>query len=241
MNLFIKIQLLLVFVIAESVFSQECEAHLTINCDIANVTVLINDSLVNSGKHFETELTKGVYKIVVMENSDRWDAKTFIDTLQIDNCEAITLEYEFANRILLKTEPEDAYVFSNDSLIGYTPLLISAGTQKIRLEKPGFETKSVNYSEIENTNSIKLDFVGQVEDGNFFDKTLFKILLGSMVALGASTAYFKLKADKKFDEYRITGDPALLDQTNSLDALSGATFVALQLNFGAIIYFFLVD
>jgi len=76
---------------------------------------------------------------------------------------------------------------------------------------------------------------------NFFDKTLFKILIGTMVALGVTTAYLKLEADDKFAEYKITGDPALLEQTNKLDTLSAVTFVALQINFGTIIYLFLVD
>jgi hypothetical protein len=62
-----------------------------------------------------------------------------------------------------------------------------------------------------------------------------------MVALGVTTAYLKLEADDKFAEYKITGDPALLEQTNKLDTLSAVTFVALQINFGAIIYLFLVD
>ena len=62
-----------------------------------------------------------------------------------------------------------------------------------------------------------------------------------MVALGATTAFFKLKADNRYDEYRQSGDPSLLDQTNRLDLVSGITFVALQINFGLIIYFFLVD
>ena len=65
--------------------------------------------------------------------------------------------------------------------------------------------------------------------------------MGTMVALGVTTAYLKLKADDKFAEYKITGDPDLLEQTNKLDTLSAITFVALQINFGTIIYLFLVD
>jgi PEGA domain len=241
MNLFIKILFLLPFIFIENVYSQECEAHITIDCDIENVNIFIDDSLAGSGKLFETDLNKGIYRIIIMENSDRWDAKTIIDTLNISNCEDVALQYQFKDKILLNTEPEDAYVFSNDSLIGYTPLLISSGVKNLRLEKPGFETKSIDDSEIKSDTKIKLNFIGQYDDGVFFDKTLFKILICSMVALGAATAYFKLEADRKFDEFKITGDPSFLDQTNRLDAISAVTFVALQLNFGAMIYFFLSD
>ncbi|TDJ56649.1 MAG: hypothetical protein E2O46_00720 [Ignavibacteria bacterium] len=241
MILFIKILFALVIIIVADVFPQDCEAHLTIISDIENVYIFIDDSLAGSGKNITVILSKGQHKIVALENSDRWDAKSFIDSLDITDCNDITLEYNFNKEVLLNTEPQDVYVFSNDSLIGYTPLLIPMDLNNIRLEKNGFENKIINYSDFGINDPVKLNFIGEYDDGNFFDKTLFKILLGTMVALGVTTAYFKLEADDKFAEYKITGDPALLEQTNRLDTISAVTFVALQINFGTIIYLFLVD
>jgi len=241
MILFIKILFVLVIIIVAEVFPQDCEAHLTIISDIENVYIFIDDSLAGSGKNITVILSKGQHKIVALENSDRWDAKSFIDSLDITDCNDIKLQYNFSDKVLLNTEPQDVYVFSNDSLIGHTPLLIPMELNNIRLEKNGFESKIINYSDFGINDPVKLNFTGEYDDGNFFDKTLFKILIGTMVALGVTTAYFKLEADDKFAEYKITGDPALLEQTNRLDTISAVTFVALQINFGAIIYLFLVD
>ncbi len=241
MILFIKILIALVIIIVVDVFPQDCEAHLTIISDIENVNIFIDDSLAGTGKNINVILSKGRHKIVALENSDRWDAKSFIDSLNVIDCNNITLQYNFNKKVLLNTEPQDVYVFSNDSLIGHTPLLIPMELNNIRLEKNGFESKIINYSDFGINDPVKLNFTGEYDDGNFFDKTLFKILIGTMVALGVTTAYLKLEADDKFAEYKITGDPALLEQTNKLDTLSAVTFVALQLNFGAIIYLFLVD
>lgn len=241
MSLFIKIYFTFLILIVADGFSQDCKVHLTIISDIENVNIIIDDSLAGTGKSINVLISKGKHKIVALENSDRWDAKTFIDSVNIINCNDTTLQYNFSEEVLLNTEPQDAYVFSRDSLIGYTPLLIPRELTDIRLEKNGYESKKISYSDFGINKPIKLNYTGEYDDGNFFDKTLFKILIGTMVALGATTAYFKLEADDKFAEYKITGDPALLDQTNRLDIISGATFVALQLNFGAIIYFFLVD
>jgi len=241
MNLFIKILFALVIIIVTDVFTQDCEVHLTIISDIENVNIFIDDSLAGTGKNVSAILSKGQHKIVALENSDRWDSKTFIDSLNITDCNDITLQYNFSDKVLLNTEPQDAYVFNNDSLIGYTPLLIPMELNNIRLEKNGFESKKINYSDFGINDPVKLSFTGEYDDGNFFDKTLFKILIGTMVALGVATAYFKLEADDKFAEYKITGDPALLEQTNKLDTMSAITFVALQINFGAIVYLFLVD
>lgn len=241
MNLFIKILFTLVIFIVTDVFTQDCEVHLKVISDIENVNIFIDDSLAGTGKIISVVLSKGQHKIVALENSDRWDSKTFIDSLNITDCNDTTLQYSFNKKVLLNTEPQDAYVFNNDSLIGHTPLLIPMELNNIRLEKNGYESKIINYSDFGINKPIKLNFTGEYDDGNFFDKTLFKVLLGTMVALGATTAYLKLKADDKFAEYKLTGDPALLEQTNKLDTLSAITFVALQINFGTIIYLFLVD
>ncbi len=58
--------------------------------------------------------------------------------------------------------------------------------------------------------------------------------------VGIST-YFKLKADKKFDAYTITGEQTLLDQTFKYDLISGILFTALQINLGTLIYFLFSD
>ncbi len=241
MSLFIKILFALVIIIVADVFPQDCEVHLTIISDIENVKIFIEDSLVGSGKNVNVILSKGHHKIVALENSDRWDAKSFIDSLDITDCSDITLQYNFNKEVLLNTEPHDVYVFSNDSLIGYTPLLIPMELNNIRLEKNGYESRIIKYSDIGIDEPVYLNFTGEYDDGNFFNTTLFKLLLGTMVALGVTTAYLKLEADDKFAEYRITGDPALLVQTNKLDRSSAIAFVALQLNFALIIYLFLVD
>lgn len=241
MTLFIKILFAIVIIIVAEMIPQDCEVQLTIISDIENVNLFIDDSLAGSGKNINVTLSKGRHKIVALENSDRWDAKSFIDSLDITDCNDITIQFNFNKKVLLNTEPQDVYVFSNDSLIGHTPLLIPMELNNIRLEKNGFESKIINYSDFGINDPVKLNFTGEYDDGNFFDKTLFKILIGTMVALGVTTAYFKLEADDKFAEYKITGDPALLEQTNRLDTISAVTFVALQINFGAIIYLFLVD
>ena len=243
MNSFIKISSIVVFTFAlsKALYSQECEAHLTINSDIDNVNIFIDDSLFGSGKNVIAELSEGLHRIKVAEDNYRWDAKVFVDTLNLKDCRDTSLSYNFLSGKVLNSEPGNAAVFSNDSLLGYTPLRIPLGLQSIVLKKNGYESKQIGYSDLNPLKPVELNFTGKYEDGTFFNKTLFKILLGSMIALGATTAYFKLQADNYFDDYQFTGDQALLDKTHRYDLISGVTFVALQLNFGLIVYYFLVD
>lgn len=242
MNSFTKILILVVVILLTgSIYAQDCKATLKITCDRNNVIILVDDSLAGTGDYVELNIGKGIHKITALENSDRWDAQTLIDTIKVTDCNDVKINFKFTKKVFLDSDPQDAYVYSADSLIGYTPLLIPEYLNNLRLEKPGYQGVTLNYSRIKTNKPVKLKYIGQPDDGNFFDKTLFKILVGSMVTLGAATAYFKLKADNKFDEYQQSGDASLLDQTNRLDLVSGITFVALQINFGVIIYFFLVD
>ena len=235
MNSFIKIFSVLCVISPVYSLTQNCEAHLSVECDIANVNYFVDDSLAGNGNKLEINLSKGIHRFVAMENSDRWDSKTFIDTLQVNDCQDIFLQYTFRDKILLNTDPQDAYVYSSDSLIGYTPLLISNSLKNLKLEKPGFESRNINYADFEHKKPVILKFTGEKSEEQFFDKDLFKILTGSMILLGATTAYFKLKADNRFEDYQNTGNKDLLDETNRFDLISGITFGALQINFGAII------
>ena len=201
----------------------------------------MDDSLIGNGKNVVAKLSKGSHRIKVVENNHRWDAKVFVNTINLQNCRDTSLSFKFLSDILLNSNPGNAAVFSNDSLLGYTPLSIPLGLKSMVLKKSGYESKQINYSALNPLKPVELNFTGEYEDGTFFNKTLFKILLGSMIALGATTAYFKLQADNYFDDYQFSGDQSLLDKTHKYDLISGVTFVALQINFGLIVYYFLVD
>ena len=88
---------------------------------------------------------------------------------------------------------------------------------------------------------MRLEEAGIQNGKSFYEKGLFKYLIGGLVVLGGTTAYFKLEADKKFEEYQLTGSNNLLDETRRYDLISGITFGALQINFGILLYYFLSE
>lgn len=76
---------------------------------------------------------------------------------------------------------------------------------------------------------------------SFFSFGTFKILLGSAAVFGGIAAYFKIKADRKYDDYLLSQNQSSLDEVNRLDLYSGISFGLLQINFGYLIYKFLTD
>lgn len=242
MNLLIKIISLLVlfqglFLMS---YSQDCKGTLIINTDREESLIFLNDELIARG-NVQTELDAGLYNIVVKETNNIWGNRSLTGTVMIRECNHQTLVFNFNDEIYLRTDPQDAAVFSNDSLLGYTPLYLAGSFSSLQLRKPGFENKLISLEDYDKDKPVLLDFIGKVKEASFYERDLFKYLLAGIVVLGGTTAYFKLKADEKFDEYKITGDQKLLDETERYDLVSGITFTALQINFGVLIYFFLSE
>ena len=143
--------------------------------------------------------------------------------------------------VLLNSSPQDAYVFYNDSLIGNTPLFVQNSFRNLTLRKSGYDDINILFDDITPSKIFPMIYNGQEKEKSFFEKDIFKILTAGIIVLGGTTAYFKLKADNKFEEYEFSGNSNLLDDTRKYDLISGITFTALQINFGLLLYYFLTE
>lgn len=221
-------------------YSQDCKARIHIITNEKSDSIFVNNKSIGAGSA-EVLLEPGTYHLRIEEPHNVWDWKIIRDTLKIKNCDNITLNYNFKNSIYLKSLPEDAGVYTEDSLLGYTPIRILDRNQKMLLEKPGYKNKILTPIELNENIPVKLNFTGMQKSQSFYEKDIFKYLLGGIIVLGGTTAYFKLKADNKYDQYLSTGDIKYWDKTKTFDIISSVTMGALQVNFAALIYLFLTD
>ena len=239
MNLSGKIKFIFLFVFAVNIFlkgQDSCEAVVKIECDIPNVMLSYNGNEFEQSNQFILQLKKGIYKITLLENSDRLDAKTIIDTIYVNDCNEKYFKYFFNEEIYLDTKPQDAKIISGDSLLGYTPLFISRSQSSLVISKEDYEPLNVAFDELTRNNIFNLKFIGSTKQESFFETLEFKILLGAAAVLGGVTAYYKLLADDNFDEYKLTGNQASLDLTKKYDLISGISFGLLHINFGYLLY-----
>ena len=242
MNLFIKYIWYVIFASSFCVlYAQESSNNLTINTSSENAGLFIDTNFIGVGSEFQIELEPGIYSIKIVEDLKIWNAEIITDTIQVENSEELILKYTFKEQTLLNTNPQDVYVFERDSLVGFTPILLEAGFKELKLDKPDYKSIYVTPEEVSNGKIPELLFTGQPPKQQFYGSTLFTILLGTAIALGATTAYYKLEADDKFEEYKITGNPELVDEIDNYDLISAATLIALEVNLGLIIYFFLAE
>jgi hypothetical protein len=168
------------------------------------------------------------------------------------NPDSLVIPYHYINSI-----PQNAEVYLNDSLVGFTPLRLPAEnvlTGKFTLKKSGCQVYTyrlqpddsvVNKTFYLTTFSRKSEqLVMQNHDG-FFKKPrkLVPIITLGTVSLGSaiSAYYFKSIANDKYSEYLQTGSDGLLDETKRYDLYSGIALAALQLGIIGLIYFLFID
>lgn len=210
---FIKFSITSIILIS-NILAQDCKSELIIKSDLSPVDIFINDSLVSSNGQFIGELEKGIFVIIADELSDRWNSKTFVDTLIIDDC----------------NKRELIFLFRSDTMSSNFDL----SSQSFQLQKK-YYLSNYTYEDLDLTIPLP------VKKEKFIDSNLFKILTGTAIILGGISAYYKIKADKFFDEYLSFRDEEKLEQTRKYDLISGISLTAFQINFGYILLRFLME
>jgi hypothetical protein len=230
--------IIIITILATHSLAQDCKATITLSSDIENTEFFVDTVKIGEGKLHTVKIDTGSYIISARESGNLWDPLTFMDTLHVTDCGNYASKFIFSSVLYLKSEPSDAYVFRNDSLIGNTPLHINEFSD-LKLKKPGYKDIDLKKDNVLNVVSLEEN---RVKNGkSFYERNLFKYLIGGLLVLGGTTAYLKLEADDKFDRYQLTGDDAFLKETRRYDLYSGITFAALQINFGVLLYYFLTD
>jgi hypothetical protein len=218
---------------------QDCETTIFLSADIENVEYYLNNDFLGSSKELISKTDTGLFIITAKESGNLWNPVYFSDTIHIKECGEYKFTYNFSSVKFLRTLPPDAYVYRNDSLIGSTPLLIDREEGSFKISKEGYQELEIPYREIQNTIVLER---GKTPPGTrFYQKPLFKYLIGSLLVFGGVTAYYKLKADDKFEEYEVSGNEQLLKETRRYDLISGISFGALQVNLGFLLYYFMTE
>ncbi len=221
-------------------YAQDCTSDIQITTNSDSALIIVNNKLVGKG-NVNLELRKGDYEILIKASDDSWNAPYTLDSLFINDCGiSKNLKYNLNQKVFIDSDPQDAAIIEDSNIVAYTPAWIPNSYNKIELNKQNYSNKEISLKELRANVHVSMDFTGvEKHDENFFESTWFKVLLGSAAALGAVTAYFKVKADNKYDEYLRTRDSSILDEVNRFDLYSGTAFTVLQLNFGYLIYRFL--
>lgn len=142
--------------------------------------------------------------------------------------------------LTIVTIPDDAAIYADSLLLGYSPLKMPL-LDNITIRKKGFEPKIVNLNGKIGKQEILLQQLPSAGGELFFETNTFQLVSAAIILFGGTAAYLKIQADKNFDMYQATGVNSYLDKTKSYDIYSGIAFGVMQVNFGYLVYKFLVS
>lgn len=224
-------------------------APVTIKTDIEGAWVFVDGDSAGVTPLTVSLEPGGHYIRIIPPDVENWLSLPVTDSISVVAASPQTLQYSVTPNILILSSPSGAEVYARDSLIGTTPLVVKNG-MSLRLHKPGYEEKTVEAANApRGVLSFPLKKVWQsgTEESTFKDteekhSPLRLYLTGAATILaGATTAYFKVKADNTYGNYLQTGELHSLSETNRFDTAAGISLAATELSLGLFTYFMLSD
>jgi hypothetical protein len=230
---------------------------LTVMADVDSALVVLDGHRVGITPLTLDSIAPGAHILRVLHpDLSNWLTGAVTDTLLVHSGDRLVRRYAIARAVSLITTPSDASVFLNDSLVGTTPLLLpedsTFGHSIIMLRKEGFQAAVIHPLDARR-GFLHLPLVAEWS-ANAQEKDLFEQWQGptrsrtgvylsgaTMVLAGIATAYLKIRADDRQDQYALTGDPSFLTQRQRFDRGAAATFLLTQISFGIFAYFLLSD
>ncbi len=176
-----------------------------------------------------------------------WLARSWSNQIDLKAGLAHTIYANTAISFWLSSDPPGVSVWSENVLLGLTPLSISREDVKtdLRLVRSGYRD---NFIDILSSKQIFLH--KRMSPLDFYEKSLRpsrldsrKLLLGGAVSviLGAAGYWLKIRAESEYDAYMSTGHPDKMkrhfNNAKKYDQWSGALYIAGEAALGITIYF----
>jgi len=223
-----------------------------------NAKIFLDTSYLGKTPLSNYEAKKGEYKLKVINPKSllAWENENEVISLNLSQDTTINVYFKYY--YYFNTDPFNASVFNNDSLLGLTPFRFFSDDElsgNLLIKKKNyrdfvFDLK--NYS-FETGANINLQSKGKVNINDIVYKnrgTQFKTKrsLYTIIGLGAASIVggyfainFKNKANEAYDSYVTSGNSAQLTESNSNDTYFVISLVLMQLAVGGLIYVLFFD
>lgn len=164
--------------------------------------------------------------------------------------ESLHLQIELPFRYTITSEPYGATILNENSVLGKTPasLWLPAEIKSLRLTLPGYLESNVFVTRKESSIHAVLrpekGFESSLQSPVILNSTKqdnlpVYVTASLSVVSGVIAAFFKIKADNYYDEYRNTGFEGNLNKMHSYDRISGVSLAVGELNLGVLTYLLL--
>jgi len=231
---------------AAQLSQNDAAAPFFVNSRIEGVKVYVDSVAVGSTPLSGATISSGNHVVRYCHpDTSRWPVSVVVETLIVTSENRVERTVTFPSVYHFNSEPYGAVIRIGDSTIGTTPMYYAGfpGNQVIIFSKPGYEDGSVLAPA--DGGEVFCTLTGgesrsplRVSDQS---KSLVPVIVasGTAVISGSLAAYFKIKADRSYDEYLLTGNPGALTRVDTFDKYSAVALVASQLSVIALSYLLL--
>lgn len=223
----------------------------TIQCNIEGTRVYLDSDSVGTTPLTLSAVAPGKHVVkLVPPDVENWLSEPLVDTMEVSGSTPVVAKFSFEQKYLVLSTPSQANVFAGDSLMGTTPLVVKTSAPSLTLRLPGFEEVTLPTANAKRgilSADLKKIWQSTTEESIFKDSeekgsSLRLYLTGATTILaGATSAYFKVKADNTYSQYVRTGDPNQLAEVNRLDTAAGIALAVTQISLGIFTYFILSE
>lgn len=255
------ISVITLFAIVTSVCSAQDSVEtvsLSIISNLDNSSILLDTVSLGRPPISNYKTKPGKYTITILnpKSSNKWEIENYKKEIELISDTIITVN--FTEFYFINSDPFNADVFKNDTLIGMTPLRINlqyplAGT--LRFKKDEYVDEVLRLSPVDTVRNIfvklKESRYGQSSNPVYKNKstgfnTERNFLAISSFGAGAllsavSSIYYKNMANDSYDTYRQTFAQKDLDNTNRYDTFSLISLLVMQGAIAGVIYFLFFD
>ena len=225
-------------------------ATISIHSATEGVRVYIDSQFVGTVPFDSLSIAAGLHVLrFVHPQTVQWLRTTIEETLSLHAREHISRTIVFPETSFIISEPYGAIVRINGTIVGETPLYFSQNEilTFVTLSKNGYCEMTIPFS---NSMSVVLQpldssptAIGTTTMSPFLSENQSKSSLpvylttAATIVAGAAAAYFKIKADNAYGDYRRNGDLNSLEIVHRNDRASGISLVICEVNLLALTYF----
>lgn len=185
-----------------------------------------------------------------------WNASVTVDTLEVVGAGNFERRLVLGKVLKVQTDPSGSTVLYDGKSLGVTPLYvrgISSIAGNLIIQKSGYDSLIVPSDQIKE-GFLRLQLSpasgpganlapGDLRGPDFVATDHWPTYVSglTMIVSGVTSAYCKDQANKEFDKYLVSNDPASLSTTNRLDRRAAISLVICQISFVVLSYLLLSE
>jgi hypothetical protein len=246
--------------VCSSLFSQtspgpDSSGTVTILTEPSGADLFIDSMYVGKSPLQKIPIQRGSHRIKAFYPSVlSWNASVKEEPLVVSETGNFEKHLVLDRTLAIQTDPPDGSVLSEGKPLGVTPLFIR-GTSILEgnlvIQKSGYDSLTIASNEIKE-GFLKLQLRPAGVPGATLPPSDLRgpdlvatdhwptYVSGlTMIISGVASAYFKDQANKEFDRYLLSNNPASLSTTNRLDRKASISLVISQISFVVLSYLLL--